>query len=100
MVTVVGPPVVAVALAVRVSVLDPVVGFGLNDAVTPLGNVEVTDIVTLPVKPPTSVTEIVLVLLLPCATLTELGDGDRVKLCGGFTVRLIVVVCVKAPEVP
>jgi hypothetical protein len=65
MVTVVGPPVVAEALAVRVSVLDPVVGFGLNDAVTPVGNVEVTAMVTLPEKPPTSVTVIVLVLLLP-----------------------------------
>ena len=29
-----------------------------------------------------------------------MGEADNVKLCGGFTVRLIFVVCVKAPEVP
>lgn len=45
-------PVVAPAAAVRVSVLVPVeVGFGLNEELTPLGNVEVTARPTLPVKP-------------------------------------------------
>src|SRR5581483_6410171 len=40
-------PVAAVLLAVKVNVLVPVVGLGLNDAVTPLGNPE-ADRSTLP----------------------------------------------------
>jgi hypothetical protein len=100
MVTVVGPPVVAEAVAVSVRVLVVAVGFGLNDAVTPLGNVEVTARFTFPLNPPTSVTVIVLVLLLPWATLTVPGAADSEKLGAAVTVRLRVVVCVKAPEVP
>jgi len=57
-------PVAAVALAVRVSVLVEVVGFGTNPVVTPLGRPE-ADSVTLPLKPPVSVTVMVLVTLLP-----------------------------------
>jgi hypothetical protein len=58
MVTVVGPPVVAVLLAVRVSV------FPVNDAVTPLGKPEAA-YVTVPVKPFFGVTVIVLEPLAP-----------------------------------
>ena len=44
-------PTVAVLLAVSVRTLEPVeVGFGANDAVTPLGRPE-ADRVTLPVNP-------------------------------------------------
>lgn len=57
-------PVVAVALAVNVSVLDEVVGFGLNAAVTPLGN-PVALKVTLPEKPLTGTTAMLLVPVLP-----------------------------------
>ena len=57
-------PVVAVLLAVSVSTLLPVVGLVPNEAVTPLGRPDAAR-VTLPVKPPTSVTLIVLVPLLP-----------------------------------
>jgi hypothetical protein len=57
-------PVVAVLLAVNVSTLVPVVGFVPNAAVTPLGKPEAAR-VTLPVNPPASVTEIVLVPVLP-----------------------------------
>jgi len=57
-------PVVAVLLAVRVSTLVLVVGFVPNDAVTPLGRPEAAN-VTLPVNPPTSVTVMVSVALLP-----------------------------------
>jgi hypothetical protein len=65
MVTVVGPPTVAVGLAVNVKTLDVVALVGLNDAVTPLGRVEVTAKLTLPVKPFSGFTVIVLVPLLP-----------------------------------
>jgi hypothetical protein len=57
-VTFVGPPTVAVLLAVSVSVLP------VKDAVTPLGRVEVV-YATVPEKPLEPVTVIVLVLLLP-----------------------------------
>jgi hypothetical protein len=65
MVTVVGPPTVAVGLAVKVNTLDVVVLDGLNDEVTPAGRVEVTAKLTLPVNPLTGFTVIVLVPLLP-----------------------------------
>ena len=72
-------PVVAVALAVSVNVLVEVVGFGLNPAVTPLG-IPVAASVTLPLKPFDGTTVIVLVPLLPCATVRVLGFAVRVKL--------------------
>jgi hypothetical protein len=53
-------PIVAVLLAVSVSVLVAVAGFGLNDAVTPLGRPD-ADKVTPPLKPFCGVTVIVLV---------------------------------------
>src|ERR1700735_2710734 len=72
----VADPVVAVLLAVSVSTLVPVVGFVPNAAVTPLGRPDAAK-VTLPLNPPTSVTEIVLVPLLPCAIDKLLGEPDR-----------------------
>ena len=72
-------PVVAVELAVRVSTLLPVVGFVPKAAVTPLGRPEAAR-VTLPLNPPTSVTVIVLVPLLPCVIDRLLGESDSVKL--------------------
>ena len=53
-------PVAAVALAVSVSALVEVVGFGVNEAVTPLGN-PVAVSVTFPLKPFAGVIVIVLV---------------------------------------
>ena len=72
-------PVAAVALAVKVSVLVVEAGFGLKPAVTPLGK-PVAERVTLPLNPFIGVMLIVLVPLLPCVTVTLLGDGERVKL--------------------
>ena len=57
-------PIAAELLAVSVSTLLPVVGFGTNDAVTPLGK-PVADSVTSPVNPFRSFTVTVLVPLLP-----------------------------------
>jgi hypothetical protein len=57
-------------------------GLELKLAVTPLGR-PVADSVTLPVNPFAPVTVIVLVLLLPCTTVTLDGDADNVKLGGG-----------------
>jgi hypothetical protein len=57
-------PAVAVALAVNVITLLPVVGFVPNTAVTPLGRLDAAS-VTLPVNPFTSVTVTVSVAVLP-----------------------------------
>jgi hypothetical protein len=79
-VTVVGPPVAAEPLAVSVSVLVPAVGFGLNNAVTPLGRTDVAR-VTLPVNPPTSVTVMVLAPPAPPGVIVILPDAaESVKL--------------------
>ena len=73
-------PVVAVELSVKLSVLVEVVGFGLNDAVTPLGKPDAAR-VTLPLNPPTSVTVMVLVPAAPpCVMVKLLGESESVKL--------------------
>jgi hypothetical protein len=98
---IVAVPVVAVPLAVNVTVLVVVVGFVLNDAVTPLGRPE-ADKVTLPLKPFCGVTVIVLVPALPCVIVKLLGDAERVKFAAGagLTVRPIVAEFDKLPDVP
>jgi hypothetical protein len=62
-VTVAGPGV-APLLAISVNVLEPVVGFGLNDAVTPLGSPDADSVTPLP-KPFSGVTVIVLMPVPP-----------------------------------
>jgi len=86
-------PLAAVVLTVNVAVLLDVVGFGLNEAVTPLGNPD-ADKVTLPVKPFEGVILIVLVPLLPRLIARLFGEADKVKFAPveAFTVRLIDVV--------
>lgn len=95
----VAAPVVAVALAVRVSTLVPVVGFVPNAAVTPLGRPDAAS-VTLPVNPPTSVTEIVLVPVPPCVTVRLLGEAESVKLGDADPAanRLIIPVVFGLPQ--
>ena len=89
-IVIVNDPVVAVLLAVSVSTLLLVAGFVPKFAVTPLGNPDAAS-VTLPVKPPTSVTVIVSVPLLPWVTDKLVGEAERVKPVFGFTVNPIVV---------
>jgi hypothetical protein len=86
-------PVAAVLLAASVSVLVPVVLVGLNVAVTPLGTPD-ADRPTLPLKPLSAATEIVLVPLAPCVTVRLLGIADSLKsgMAAAFTVRLNVAV--------
>lgn len=86
-------------LTVSVTVLVVVVGLGLKEADTPVGNVDV-DKLTLPVKPPDGWIVIVDVPELPRETLRLLGDAERLKLGAVFTVRVIVVVCVRPGAVP
>jgi hypothetical protein len=68
---------VAVLLAVNVSVLVVVAGFVLNDAVTPLGRPD-ADKVTAALKPFCGVTVIVVGPLAPWAMLRLVGDAERV----------------------
>ena len=94
-------PVVAVLEAVKVRTLVEVVGLVPNDAVTPLGSADV-DKVTDPVKPPESVTVMVLLPLVPCFTVRLEGEAESEKLgvAVAFTVSEMVVVCVRLPDVP
>ena len=79
-------PVTAVLEAVSVSVLLIVVLAGLNVAVTPLGKPEAAS-ATVPVKPFSGFTVIVLESWLPCTTVSELGEADSVKVAAGLTAR-------------
>ena len=94
-------PVVADALAVKVSTLVEVVGLVPNVAVTPLGRAELES-VTDPVKPPEGVTVMVLFPLVPWVTLKLAGEADSVKFgaAGALIVRLTEVVCVSVPFTP
>ena len=94
-------PTVAVPLAVNVSTLELVDDAGLNEAVTPLGN-PVAVKVTLPVNPPVSVTVMVSVPLLPCFTVSDVGEEESVKPAVTFAliVSATVVVAVVLPDVP
>jgi hypothetical protein len=105
-VTVAAPTVaLAEAVKVRVEVALPfaagVTGLVENAAVTPEGRPVALSVVA-ELKPPVLVTVIVLVPLAPWATVTDAGEaailkfGDAVAL----TVRAIVVVAVRLPEVP
>ena len=96
---IVAVPVAAVALAANVSRLEPVVGFVPQEAVTPLGRLAAAR-VAAPVNPPTSVTEMMLVPLLPSVTATVDGDAASVKLGGTFTVSASAVDAIRLPEVP
>ena len=92
-------PVVAVELAVRVRVLVPVVLEGLNDAVTPLGNPDAKR-VTLLLKPFSLFTAIELAPDVPCVMVTVAGDAESVKSAAAVTVRVTLVVWVRAPDFP
>ena len=91
-------PVTADALAVSVKVLAPVVLAGLNDAVTPLGRPDAVRL-TLPLKPLSGPTVILLAPLLPCGMLRLAGDAESAK-PGVAIVSAIVAALFNIPEVP
>lgn len=79
MVTITGEDVTcAEALAINESTWVPGVEPAAKDAVTPFGR-PVTVSATVPEKPPTSATVMVLVPPPPCGTETVAGAGDNVK---------------------
>ena len=84
-------PVVAVLLALSVRVLGaqalhPLAG--LKDAVTPDGSPD-AEKATLPPKPFSPVTVIVLVMLPPCVTVTVEGDAKSVNPGCGDELELL-----------
>jgi hypothetical protein len=86
-------PVVAELLAVNVSVLVPVAGFGLNAAVTPLPK-PLAHKVTLPAKP---LVGWMVMVVVPCddrVMVKLVGEADSVKspAAGAVTVNETVVV--------
>ena len=82
---------VAVADAVNVNVLVPVVGLVPNAAVTPEGK-PLALRVTLPVKPPAGVTVMVLVAVAPRLTVTAAGAAESEKFAAPGMVRASVAV--------
>src|SRR5260370_31037402 len=68
-------PVAVVLLVERVNVLVPLVLAGLNDAVTPLGTPDV-DKLTLPLKPFSGLTVIVLLPPALWVTLRLVGEAE------------------------
>jgi hypothetical protein len=98
-VTVTGPPIVVVLVAVSVSVLELVAGFDEKPAVTPEGNPETLK-ATLAANPFAGAMVIVSVVLLPCIRVSELAEDVREKLGGGAIVSETTVVSVSVPETP
>jgi hypothetical protein len=94
-------PVVAVELAVNVTELVEIVGLVPKLAVTPDGSPE-ADRVTLPVKPPESVTVMLLLELELWFTDTLVGEAEIVKSGFGavFTTSVTVVECVSPGLLP
>lgn len=94
-------PVVAVALAVKVRTEvsgGPLTGFVPNAAVTPEGKVDVLR-VTPELNVPVTETVMVEVFWLPCVTVTELGEAERLKLpCCWVPVRALISVTVGLPQ--
>ena len=78
MMTLNGPAMAAVLLAVSVSTLELEAGLVAKDAVTPAGRPEAAS-VTLPVKLPKSATMMVSVTLVVRGIVTEVDAGMRVK---------------------
>jgi len=76
-----------------------VIEVGESVAVTPAGTPEMVRL-TAELKPSALVTVRVLVPLLPWATVNAAGETPRVKLGGALTVRAMVVVADRFPEVP
>jgi hypothetical protein len=86
------------AATVNITVLALVVLAGLNAAVTPVGKPE-TARLTLPLNPFWPLTLMVLLPLPLWETVRLAGMAERLK-PGATTVRLIVAVLLRLPEVP
>jgi len=84
-----------VLLAVNVRTEEPVVGFGVNEAVRPLGRPEAAR-VTLPVNPGCGITAIVDAIEVPCIIPEEATEG-LIEKVGWETVRERLVATFNEP---
>ena len=75
------------------------IGLGLKLTVEPDGTPE-ADSVMAPLKPLLPVVVMVEVPWLPCATLSEAGDAEIMKVGGAVTVSVTVAVCWIPPPLP
>ena len=91
-------PVVAVGLAVSVSTLEPVMGFGLNEAVTPLGSPGIVS-GTLPGDPSAKVIVTLALPEAPWAMARVVGEIES-EMLGVRTVTDTFVLAVREPELP
>ena len=90
-------------VALNVSLLVPVLLMAPNVADSPLGKPGGEKLTVLALKPPVGMMVMVVEELAPGATVTLLGEVDKLKLGAAFaavTVRLTVVVWLKLPDVP
>jgi len=85
--------------ALNVTVLLVAVAAGLNAAVTPLGR-PATVRATVPVNPVLGVTVMVSAALAPCTTLRVAGEAASEKSAGGTTVKAMVQVALRLPDLP
>lgn len=92
-------PVAVEPLTFSVKVLVRVVGLGLNEPVTPLGKFAALRVTSWS-KPSAGTTVIVVVPLLPCATVLGLGEAVSLKFPSARTVSAKVVVAVRPSDVP
>ncbi len=88
-------------MIVIVEVPDPGAGIvlGLKLTVTPVGIPDAVSAIEL-LNPPLTALVMVDVPWLPCTTLSEDGDADRLKLGAAVTVRVTVVVRCSPPPLP
>jgi hypothetical protein len=97
------PAAVAVVVEMfSVHVPEPVMELGLHPAVIPAGTPLSTN-VTAPLNPLDAATVRVKLVLLPAATVCELGDAVSEKSGGrllAVTVTLTATLCVSDPLVP
>jgi len=83
-----------------VTTLELVDEAGLNEALTPVGRLDVAN-ATLPLNEPVSFTVIVSVPVDPAAINREVADGVSVNPDAGGTVIVMVVITeASVPEVP
>jgi len=92
-------PAAAEPLTFSFNLLVDVAGFGLKAAVTPLGSPLALRVTTWS-KVFAGLMVMVLTPLLPGATVKAAGAAASVKVPSGFTVRAMVVVAFRLPEVP
>ena len=99
MIVTVNVPILVLLLVANVSVLELIVGLGLNDALMPLRRPEAEN-VTLPLKPFDGTMLIVAEPVAPRLMLRPVGEAASAKFGAAVTARETVVELVRLPLTP